>query len=270
MELPGEADLSAGSLLRGQRRSRPPSLALYMSEPARGAVEFAALPFARPWLTMAPRGDGHGVLALPGLMATDTSMAPMRGFLRRLGYHTRGWRLGRNLGPTEQVLDQLPRSLESLADRTGGPVSIVGWSLGGIYARELARDHPELVRQVITMGSPFAMVHSRQSRAGGAYRLRGYLHAEPSRLPSRARLRRPVPVPSTAVYSRLDGIVAWRACIEATSENHQNVPVRCSHLGFGVDPATLWLLADRLAQPADQWRPFQPPRWLRALYPVAR
>jgi len=89
-------------------------------------------------------------------------------------------------------------------------------------------------------------------------------------VPAREQVRQPIPVPSTAVYSRLDGIVSWRACVEPTSVRHQNVAVRCSHLGFGVDPATLWLTADRLAQPEPGRRPFQPPLWLRALYPMPR
>jgi pimeloyl-ACP methyl ester carboxylesterase len=277
MHLTGEADLAAGptsgpsgrARLRTRTR-RSPSLALFVTEPARGAVEFATLPLARPWLALAPRGDGHGVLVLPGLMADDASTRPLRAYLRRLGYYTRGWRLGRNLGPTEQVLDGLPRALHALAERTGGPVSVIGWSLGGIFARELGRDHPDQVRQVITLGSPFALVDPRQSRADRAFHRRDHLHAPPARLPSRERIRRPIPVPSTAVYSRLDGIVSWRACVEPTSDTHQNVAVRCSHLGFGVDPATFWLTADRLARPAQQWRPFEPPRWLRTLYPVAR
>jgi len=277
MHLTGEADLAAGPtsapsgrarLLGGTRRS--PSLALFVTEPARGALEYATLPLARPWLALAPRGDGHGVLVLPGLMADDASTRPLRAYLRRLGYYSRGWRLGRNVGPTEQVLDGLPRALHALAERTGGPVSVIGWSLGGIFARELGRDHQDQVRQVITLGSPFALVDPRQSRADRTFRRRDHLHAPPARLPSRERIRQPIPVRSTAVYSRFDGIVSWRACVEPTSDLHQNVAVRCSHLGFGVDPATFWLTADRLAQPAGQGRPFAPPRWLRTLYPVAR
>jgi pimeloyl-ACP methyl ester carboxylesterase len=121
-------------------------------------------------LAAAPRGDGHGVLVLPGMLASDRSTAALRQFTRRLGYDTRGWDLGRNLGPTQAVLDGLPRALAAHADGTGGPVSLIGWSLGGIYARELARQDPEFVRQVITLGSPFAGHDPRQNRAHGMYR----------------------------------------------------------------------------------------------------
>src|SRR6266436_4679780 len=114
-------------------------MGLLLTEPARTLADLVTLPLAAPWLAFAPRGDGHGVLVLPGFLASDSSTAVLRQFLRRLGYDVRGWRLGRNLGPTIEVLDGLPVQLAELASRTGGPVSVIGWSLGGIYARELAR-----------------------------------------------------------------------------------------------------------------------------------
>ncbi|MEO8889416.1 MAG: alpha/beta hydrolase, partial [Jatrophihabitantaceae bacterium] len=146
----------------------------------------------------------------------------------------------------------------------------VGWSLGGIYGRELARDHTDQVRQVITLGSPFALTDSRQSRADGAFRRRAHDHARDGRVPTREQVRRPIPVPSTAVYSRADGIVGWQTCVEPSGAAHENVAVRCGHLGFGVDAATYWVVADRLAQPAGTWRPFEPPAALRLCYPGAR
>jgi dienelactone hydrolase len=247
-----------------------PSLGLYLTEPARGLADLASFPLAAAWLPVAPRGDGHGVLVLPGLLASDSSTAPLRLFVSWLGYNVHGWELGRNRGPTEAVLDGLPAALTSLAERTGGPVSIVGWSLGGIYAREMAREYPSLARQVITLGSPFALAQSGHTRADGAYRRRSGLHVASDRLPTREAVARPIDVPSTAVYSRYDGIVCWQNCIEAETELHTNVEVRCGHLGFGVDPATLWLIADRLAVPAGERRPFRPPPLLRPLYPSRR
>jgi len=244
-----------------------PSTGLYLTEPARGLAGLAFLPLAAPWLATAPRGDGHGVLVVPGFLATDTSTALLRRFLRRLGYDVHGWDLGRNMGPTDAVLDRLPRALAALSGRTGGPVSVVGWSLGGIFARELARQHPGQVRGVITLGSPFALTHPRQSRADGAYRRRRHLHADGTRIPTPEQVARPIGVPSTAVYSRRDGIVSWHACVEPEAGQHENVEVRCGHLGFGADPATLWLIADRLATAAGRWRPFRPPPLLRRLYP---
>jgi pimeloyl-ACP methyl ester carboxylesterase len=250
----------------GSEGTAGPSAGLFLTEPARGFAGLAVLPLAAPWLASAPRGDGHGVLVVPGFLASDMSTALLRRFLRWRGHDVHGWDLGRNVGPTDAVLDQLPQTLAALTQSRGGPVSLVGWSLGGIYARELAREHPGQVRQVITLGSPFALTDPRQSRADGVYRRRSHLHADGGRVPTREQLARPISVPSTAVYSRWDGIVSWQTCIEPETAQHENVEVRCGHLGFGTDPATLWLIADRLALPAGQWRPFRPPALLRRLY----
>jgi hypothetical protein len=274
---PGPADpkeprgAKGPGVAKGPEEPQAPSAGLFLTEPVRGLVDLAALLVAAPWLVTAPRGDGHGVLVLPGLLASDTSTLPLRGYLGWLGYDVRGWDLGRNRGPTEEVLAGMPRALLAHARRTGGPVSLVGWSLGGIYARELARRDAKHVRQVITLGSPFAMQDPRrQSRVDGPYRRLSHLHADGARLPTPKDRARPIGVPSTSVYSRLDGVVSWQACREPESQSHQNVEVRCSHIGFGVDPATLWLIADRLAVPRDQHRPFRPPPLLRPVYPDRR
>jgi pimeloyl-ACP methyl ester carboxylesterase len=249
-------------------RSDPaPPLGLLLTEPARGAWRLGQLAALAPVLAGAPRGERHGVFVLPGLMATDASTLVLRGVLAGLGHDVVGWALGRNVGPTARVLDGMPTALERLAQRSGGPVSVVGWSLGGIFGRELARQRPELVRQVITLGSPFALTDPRQSRADGAYRRYAGTHAR-GRVPSRAQVARPLEVPSTAVYSRRDGIVAWEACRAPESALHHNVEVRCGHLGFGVDPATLWVVADRLAQPPGRQQRFVPPTALRLLFPA--
>ncbi|MGQ0838970.1 esterase/lipase family protein [Actinokineospora sp.] len=243
-----------------------PSLGLYLTEPARGVLDLAALPLAAPWLYRAPRGEGRPVLVLPGLLAGDASTAVLRTFLRHLGHRAYGWRLGRNYGPGAAVMTRLPAMLTTLAERHDGPVSIVGWSLGGIYARELARQNPSVVRQVITLGSPFAQIDDRQSRAQKVYDRYARSRGVHPRTPTRAVLAAPIDVPVTAVHSRRDGIVHWQTCVETPGHQSQNVRVRCSHLGYGHDPAVLWLIADRLA--ATTWRPFEPPRALRMLYPA--
>jgi hypothetical protein len=266
----GDAATSGAEPSDDEHSTAGPSTGLLLTEPIRALADLAALLLTAPGLVAAPRGDGHGVLVFPGLLAGDSSTVPLRGFLRWLGYDVRGWDLGRNHGPTEAVLAGLPRAVLDHAERTGRPVSLVGWSLGGVYAREMARRYPRQVRQVITLGSPFAMKNPRQSHAEGPYQRLSFLHAPGRMLPSREQRSRPIDVPSTSVYSRWDGVVSWQACVEPETALHQNVEVRCSHVGFGVDPATLWLIADRLAVPAGQRVPFRPPLALRPLYPGPR
>ena len=149
-------------------------------------------------------------------------------------------------------------------------MSIVGWSLGGIFARRLARRAPRQVRQVISLGSPFASsgrgptAARRAASTSATPRCTGRQHSDPG-----GSLARPLPVPSTAVYSRWDGVVDWRACRQQPGPRSENVAVRSSHLGMGHDPAVLWVVADRLAQPRDEWRPFERPTrfGLGALFP---
>jgi pimeloyl-ACP methyl ester carboxylesterase len=244
----------------------------YATEPLRSLVEGGALAASLPLLRLAPRGEPHPVLVLPGLLASDRSTAPLRGWLRRLGYPVVGWDLGRNRGPTRAVVDGLPRLVDRLATEHGGPVSLVGWSLGGIFARKLAVRAPGQVRQVVTLGSPFAVPEGSDDRSVGTqvYRRYARLHAAERVQPDADAARRPLPVPSTSVYSREDGIVDWRACLQQAGPTSENVAVRGSHLGLGHNPAALWVVADRLAQPVGRWRPFRPPNRLGigALFPT--
>jgi pimeloyl-ACP methyl ester carboxylesterase len=239
--------------------SRRPRLALFLSEPGRALADYGALLAASPFLLGAPRGDGHPVLVLPGLLAEDTSTVTLRLYLRGLGHDVHGWRLGRNRGPTAEALRGMVTRLTELHRLSERRVSLVGWSLGGIFARELARSHPEMVRQVVTLGSPFRLVDPRDSRAHATFRRLSHLQADPGTPPLRARLASPIPVPATAVYSKLDGVVPWEACVEPAGPRRESVGVHASHLGLGHHPAVLWVVADRLAQPEGTWAPFRPP-----------
>jgi pimeloyl-ACP methyl ester carboxylesterase len=234
---------------------------LAVTEPARTLVSLGAFAAGLPLSGLAPRGEPHPVLVLPGLMASDLSTRVLRGWLRRLGYPVVGWALGRNRGPTEEVVTALPALVDRLADEHGTPVSIVGWSLGGIFARRLALRAPAQVRQVISLGSPFALAGRPVDDSPGArvYRRLAPVHSANRISLSRGSLAEPLPVPSTSVYSRWDGVVDWRHCRQQPGPRSENVAVRSSHLGMGNDPAVLWLVADRLAQPRDDWRPFRRP-----------
>jgi pimeloyl-ACP methyl ester carboxylesterase len=238
----------------------PPSPALLALE-GRAWLEFAALVPALPLLARAPRGDGHPVLVLPGWLASDRSTWALRRFLRDRGYHVHGWRLGRNLGPNADTVAGLARRFATLRERHGKKLSLIGWSLGGIYARELGRRFPGEVRQVITLASPF--------RAPSATSVSRFYRARRSeaRPDLRQRLGEPLPVPSTSLYSRSDGVVAWRSCIQDEGPLAENIEVRTSHCGMGHHPGVLLVIADRLAQPENAWQRYEPPGvvWRAAL-----
>jgi pimeloyl-ACP methyl ester carboxylesterase len=202
------------------------------------------------------------VIVFPGLMASDFSTRALRRFLRDLGYAAHGWKLGRNLGPSPELAARMVERLHEIRGRYGQRVSLVGWSLGGIYARELARRFAGDVRQVITLASPFRDV--------GATNVPPFLVGVARRrpLPDETEYRRilhaPLSVPTTAIYSRTDGIAAWRSCRLDEGPLSQNIEVASSHLGIGHHPVALLTIADRLAQSEGEWRRFVPPagwRW---------
>ena len=235
-------------------RLRPPGLGLLLAE-ARGIFEFNASLLLSPLLMRAPRGDGHPVLALPGFLASDLSMAPMRRYLSELGYDAHAWRMGRNTGGISRMRAALRDRLAEIHGSSGRKVSIIGWSLGGVYARDLALQAPEMVRYVVTLGSPFA----NDVRATNATRLYEALSGEG--VEDNSELRQAIsgdlPVPTTSIYSRTDGIVNWRTCLLRPSETAENIEVHlASHVGLGVNPAALWAVADRLAQGEGQFRQF--------------
>jgi len=260
MNAPGPRPRAAPS---GTDPAAAPSSALLMLE-ARAAAELTAFFSMAPLLRLAPAGDGHPVLVLPGLSASDVSTRPLRAFLRDRGYRAHGWKLGYNFGPRPGVEDRMQARLAELHAHYGCKVSLIGWSLGGIFAREMARRAPAQVRSVITLGSPFA----GEPGASNAWRLyqlaSGRSEDDPA---ARARRKLPPPVPATAIFSRSDGIVAWQGCLEQRSATTENIEVEGSHCGLGHNPLVLYAIADRLAQPEGQWKPFQRDGLRRLIYP---
>ena len=235
-------------------RLRPPGLGLLLAE-ARGIFEFNASLWLSPLLMRAPRGDGHPVLALPGFLAGDMSMAPMRRYLAELGYNAYAWQMGRNTGGVARMRAALLDRLAAIHAASGRKVSIVGWSLGGVYARDLALQAPDMVRCVVTLGSPFA----GDIRATNARRLYEALTGETvgDNPELREAIAGDLSVPATSIYSRTDGVVNWRTCLLRPSETAENIEVHlASHVGLGVNPAALWAVADRLAQSEGQFAQF--------------
>jgi pimeloyl-ACP methyl ester carboxylesterase len=251
---------------RSESWRRPPTSALAL-EGVRAAGELSAMGALIPLLRRAPTGDGHPVLVLPGFTAGDRSTVPLRWFLRDRGYFTHGWRLGRNLGPTDRIIDGMRARVEALLDQHGQRITIVGWSLGGIYAREIARGAPDAVRQVITLGSPFRLTGRRgASNAEPLFKLVSPLmqDAPPEQMVPEDRRPR-LPVPATAVYTRTDGVVPWQSCVESDGPRRESIEVRGSHSGLGHNPAVLLTIADRLAQRDGTWSPFTPTSTWRRL-----
>ena len=240
-----------------------PSLMLAALEAPRAFVEIIALAAAVPFLYQAaPRGDEHPVLVLPGFTADDSSTVVLRRFLRGLGYRAHGWRLGRNFGH-KALGKQLFRRLEQLHSDSGKRVSVIGWSLGGILAREVAREYPAFVRQVISLGSPFASHQGRTNVPRVLFRIvSGRLREEAIH----ERFALPPPVHSTAIYSRTDGVAHWLACVEREAPHTDNIEVPGSHCGLGVNPFVFYAIADRLAQSTVGWRRFAKSGWRSFFY----
>jgi pimeloyl-ACP methyl ester carboxylesterase len=219
----------------------------------RAPLEYFSMLAAYPWLRSLPRGDGHPVMVFPGMGANDATTWPLRSFLQSLGYVTQAWGQGLNFGPRRGVLERCAGDIRALSERTGQPVSLIGWSLGGLYAREMAKEQPSLARCAITLGTPFSG-HPKATNAWRIYEwLTGTSVGDPTLI---EQIRKPPPVPTTSIYSRTDGIVSWRCSLNEPGPLAENIEVHASHVGMGMNPLALFAVADRLAQPIGHWRPF--------------
>jgi len=218
-----------------------------MLREARLLPDLAAGLSALPALARAPRASGEPVLVLPGYGAGDSSTALLRAFLRGLGYRAQGWGLGRNGGDVRKLLPRVLARTERLFAASERAVRLVGWSLGGVLAREAAREEPRLVERVVTLGSP-VVGGPKYTAVGELYRRRGVdLDAIEREIAAR-NAARPIRVPIHAIYSRRDGVVAWQACVDRASPDVEHVEVPSTHSGLGFDARVLALVADRLAR----------------------
>ena len=224
-------------------------MALELRAPWELGLALASYPFMRN----APAGDGHPVLVLPGLAAGDVTTYLIRRFLADLGYAACAWEQGRNVGPRPGVLEACVARIRQLHGEHGRSVSLVGWSLGGVYARELAKMLPDQVRVVVTLGAPFTGSPSA-TNAWWLYQLvSGDRQIDAERF---AALREAPRVPTTSIFSRSDGVVAWQCSVEQETAMSENIEVHASHIGMGVNPTALYAIADRLAQPEGAWQRF--------------
>lgn len=267
-----EMTVSQSTRTASAAAAKAPSAWLAAAELPRAAAEFGLLAASYGGLVhAAARGDGHPVLVLPGLLASDRSTAALRSVLTKLGYDARPWKLGRNRGPRAIGAsgERLIAEVEAIFEETGRKISLVGWSLGGIFARLIARRMPAHIRQVITLGSPF-LDDGEATNAAKLFEL-----ASGTRRDDRlnrailAELATPSAVPSSAIYSRTDGVCAWQVCCEPPAARRENIEVYGSHCGLGVNPSVIYAVADRLAQDESEWAPFEPSPWSAWAYPAA-
>jgi pimeloyl-ACP methyl ester carboxylesterase len=207
--------------------------------------EFTRLFVSSPALALQSRGSGESVIVLPGLGASNSSTFLLRLYLSWLGYSVEGWELGRNSGNVEQLLPQVAEHVQEVHKKTGLKVNLVGWSLGGVLAREVARDNPAIVRQVVTMGTP-VVGGPKYTVFGNLYRQRG-VDVDAIEATVAARESNPIRVPVTSIYSKNDGIVGWQASIDRHSPQVDNIKVCATHLGLGISPDVFKILARKLA-----------------------
>lgn len=269
---------SSGPTPRAEREPvGPMSRRLHLLElrfPLEGALYIVTQPLLR---ILHIKGHRHAVLVLPGGMGGDGSTFFLRWGIRNLGYSVHGWGQGRNLGLNEKMLAGLRARVDELYGLFDAPISVIGWSLGGLYARMLARDKPDRVRQVITLGSPFRMVETDQFAHNmiGRARWERFVKAHAAELDLlrvHEHDRPPITVPTTAIYSRRDGFAPWQLSIDETGPHApnpraQNVEICGTHTGLSTNVVALAVVLDRLAQPAGEWKPFKPLPLLRGFYP---
>ena len=253
---------------QGENHSDPagdgPHRALMLLELPRFAGELAASHAVDLVAPRRPSGNSRPVLVIPGFSATDQMTGRLRSRLKRHDFTVHGWAQGSNIGLTDRKIDGLIERFEELCKKYDEPISIVGWSFGGVLARWLAHTYPDGVRQVVCLGSPWR-ADGERTRATGMFERSRRKHGISDRArPMVDLLREPLPVPVTAVYSKSDGIVPWRGCTvdPASSPPAENVEVLSSHVGMVANPLVLDVVVDRLCQDPEDWREFA---WRNAL-----
>ena len=242
-------DPGAGARTRAsaeQALAAPRASLFGLAREASGFLELPQLLFRTPDLLTEPRGEGASVFVLPGFGADGRSTWPLRRYLAALGHDARDWGFGANRGAVPESVEAMGERVRDVARETGRPVALVGWSLGGYIAREVARDWPDETRRVVTFGSP-VIGGPKYTTAAPFFATRGWdldeIEAEVAR-----RKEVPLRVPTTAIYSRNDGIVDWRACIDDEAGGPiEHVEVEATHLGLGFSADVFRLVARRLA-----------------------
>ncbi len=246
-----------------------PSILWLLSEPGRALFELGfSLPFNN-FLNRKKNGDGHPVMVLPGFMASARSTKILRKYLENQGYDVYDWGLGRNVGKID-FMGLLMERTDEIFLKTGKQISLIGWSLGGVFARQVAKERSEIIRQVIMLGTPFGGL-AEPNNAEWMYSLiNGGQKVKDVNSSFLADLPNPAPVPTTAIYTKEDGIVPWQMCMEKTEDaTHQNIQVRGSHIGLGINSSVFTIISDRLKLTKENWHKFKTDSFLskKIIYP---
>lgn len=246
------------------------------TEAQRAAAEWGGMHVGWPFVRRrVPKGDGHPVLFFPGFLTTDGYTSALRERVAEAGFKTYTWEGGFNLGLDPETARHVAQRLREVYEENGRrKVSLVGYSLGGLYARELAREFPDMVRSVVTLGTPFGRMDDPSQATPlpleKIYRFFTRDSVHDGHADIGARCLTPPPVPVTSVYSRGDGVAEWKACLNPRAKQVENVEVYGSHLGMTVNPLAIAVVVDRLAQPEGKWKVFKPHPDLAPAYPSAR
>ena len=239
----------------------------------RAALEVTSLVAAMPLLKKAPKGQGP-VLVLPGFFTSDNSTFVLRKYLTSQGYDVYPWELGRNPGLQEVIFNRLVLRIRQLTEKHQQKVSLVGWSLGGLYARTLAHRMSDSIEKVITLGSPFSF---QQQTNMDEVAVSGPIIKMYEKMNPRVKEDKLVngepwwetspPVPSSAIYSESDGVASWEYCVDEQGEQTENIRIMGSHAGLTHNPMVYYVIAERLAQNVENWTPFEASFWHRHLFP---
>lgn len=230
----------------------------------RAIFEWQSFYAMRGLLKRLPQGDGHPVIVFPGFASSDKATKPLRSLLQDLGYEAYGWGLGMNVLFGDELENEMIALVREVSEKTGKKVSLIGWSLGGLYAREVAKVCSEQVRCVISMGSPI----SGKPEHSNAHALFKVFNGEPTDIDYTRyfQLSEAPPVPTTSIFSHSDGVVAWEGSLQKESSTTESIVVPASHLGMGVNPLVMYLLSDRLSQPEGEWSKFKTKGFKRFLF----
>ena len=241
---------------------------LSMSEAPRAGNEILFSQLLKRGLASRVDGEGQGVIVIPGFLGTDGLNKPLVKFLNSRGFKAFGWMDGRNTGPKGKTIDKLTREVEFRFKSTGQKVSLVGHSLGGIYAREIAKKIPEQVQRIVTLGSPFSRPDNDPTMVNKVFRT---INSKQRKAQTVRQLEVPPEVPTSSVFSRADGVIQWRTAIQSNGHDKtENIEVYGSHCGLSNNASVWFLLLDRLQRDPMAWQKFDNSGWRKHVFPLVQ